>query len=60
LRKQGIERLVEDFKPGDFGVAQVDDHACAIGRLDPRLPERITQPHRTRVTDGFAPGILCV
>jgi hypothetical protein len=60
LRKQGIECLVENFKPGHFGIAQVDHDAGAIGGLDPRLPQGIAQSHRTRLTDGFAPGILCV
>ena len=56
----GIERLVQDFQPGHFRIAQVDDDAGAIGSLDPRLPERIAQPHRTRIADGFASGILCL
>ncbi len=36
LREQRIERLVQNFEPGDFGIAQVDDDAGAIGGLDPR------------------------
>ena len=52
LRKQRIERLVEDFEPRDFGVAQIDDDAGAIGGLDPRLPQRIAQPHRARIDGG--------
>ena len=60
LREQGIQRLVQDFEPRHFGVAQVDDDAGAIGGLDPRLPQRIAQPHRARIIDGTAPGILRV
>ena len=41
LREQGIERLVEDFQPCDFRIAQIDHHAVAVGRLDPRLAQRI-------------------
>ena len=37
LREQRIERLVENFEPGHFGIAQIDHDAGAIGRLDPRL-----------------------
>ena len=39
LREQGLERVVEDFEPGHFGVAQIDHHAGAVGGLDPRLPQ---------------------
>src|ERR1700738_2804572 len=60
LRKQRVERLVQNFEPRHFGVAQVDDHAGAIGGLDPRLPQRIAQPYRTRLADGVTPGILGV
>jgi hypothetical protein len=59
LRKQGIERLVQDLEARDFGVAQLDDDADAIGGFDPRLPERIAQPRRSRVAGGLA-GILRV
>ena len=47
LRKQRIERLVQDLEPGDLGVAEIDDDAGAIGRLDPRLAQRIAQPRRS-------------
>ena len=60
LREQGIERLVQDFEPGHFGVAQIDDDAGAIGGLDPRLPQRIAQANRTRFAGGLASGILRV
>ena len=60
LCEQRIESLVQNFEPGDFGIAQVDHHTGTIGRFDPRLSERIAQPHRTCIADGFAPGILCV
>ena len=42
LREQRIERLVQDFQTRDFGIAQFDDDAGAIGGLDPRL----AQAHR--------------
>ena len=57
LREQRIERLVQNFEPGDFGVAQIDDDAGAIRGLDPRLAQRIAQPDRTRFTDRLASGI---
>ena len=53
LREQRIERLVENFEPRHFGVAQVDDDAGAVGGLDPRLPQRIAQPRRSRVAGGI-------
>ena len=49
LREQRIERLVQNLEPRDFGVAQFDDDAGAIGGLDPRLAQRIAQPRRSRV-----------
>ena len=49
LRKQRIERLAENFQPGHFGVAQIDHDAGAVGRLDPRLAQRIAQPDRRRL-----------
>ena len=58
MREQRVERFVENFEPGHFGVAQVDNDAGAIGSLDPCPPERIAQPYRTRVSGGVAPGIL--
>ncbi len=48
LPEQRIERLVENFEPRHFGVAQIDHDAGAIGGLDPRLPQRVAQPHRAR------------
>ena len=39
-----LERVVEQFEPRGFGVAQVDDHAGALGRLDARLAHRGLQP----------------
>ncbi len=57
LREQRVERLVENFEPGHFGIAQVDDDAGAIGGLDPRLPQGIAQPNRTRLAGGIASGI---
>ena len=46
LREQGIERLVQNLQPRDFRIAQIDDDAGAVGGLDPRLAQRIAQPHR--------------
>ena len=57
LRKQRVERLVENFEPRDFGIAQVDHHAGTVRRLDSRPPQRIAQPHRTDLGGGVAPGI---
>jgi hypothetical protein len=33
LRKQRIERLVQNLEPGDFGIAEVDDDAGAEPEL---------------------------
>ena len=60
LRKQRIERLVENFEPRHFGVAQVDHDAGAVGGLDPRLPERIAQPDRAGIARSTASGICRV
>jgi hypothetical protein len=60
LREQRVEGVVENFKPRNLGIAQVDDDAGAIGGLDPRAPQRVPQPHRTPITDRLATGILCV
>ena len=50
-----IERLVEQFEPRHLGVAQVDHHGRALGRLDARLAhgvlERIGRLRRCRL--GF-------
>ena len=51
LREQRIERLVQDLEPRDLGVAQVDDHAGAVGGVDSRL----TQASRSRI--GFSLGL---
>jgi hypothetical protein len=47
LREQRIERLVQDFKSRDLGIAQFDHDAGAVGGLDPRLPQGVAQrrPH---------------
>ena len=60
LREQRVERLVQDFEPRHLGVTQVDDDPGAVGGLDPRLPQRIAQPHRTRIAGSIAPGVLRV
>src|SRR6185312_2701284 len=54
LRKQGIERVVQDFEPRHFRVAQVDDNTGAIGRLDPRLVKRVAQANRSRLARRIA------
>jgi len=51
LREQRIERLVQNFEPGDFCIAQIHDDAGAIRGLDPRPAQGIAQPDRTRFTD---------
>ena len=56
LREQRIERLVQDFQPGDLGIPQFDDDAGAIGSLDPRLAQGVAQPHWTHVA-GLIGGI---
>ena len=59
LGEQRIERFVQDLKPCDFGIAQFDDDAGAIGGLDPRLAQRIAQPRRLAFGSG-AGGTLNV
>ncbi len=44
--EQRIERLVQQFKPCHFGIAQIDDDAGALGRLDARLMDRVLQRRR--------------
>src|SRR6202165_151259 len=56
LRKQRVERVVQNLKPGHFGVTQVDDDADAIGGLDPRLPQGIGQTKAGGIAEGIAPG----
>ena len=41
--EQRFERLIQDLEPRNLGIAQVDDHAGAVGGVDPRLAQRITQ-----------------
>ena len=60
LREQRIERLVQDLQPRHFGVAQIDHDTGTVGRLDPRLPQRIAQADRTLIAGGLAFGILRV
>ena len=67
LREQRVERIVQNFQPRHFGVAQVDDDPGAISGLDPRLPQRIAQPepdairrrhgfrYLTRLTSAWSP-----
>ena len=58
LRRQfgehGIERFVEQFEPRGFGVAQIDDHAGALGRLDARLAHGGLQAGRLGLFGLFA------
>ena len=44
FREQRVERVVEEFEPRHFGVAQIDDNAGALGRLDARLAQGVLQP----------------
>ena len=60
LRKQRIQRFAQNFEPGDFRIAQVDDDAGTIGSLDARLAERIAQSRRARFVSCFASDILCL
>ena len=46
LRKQRIERLVEQLQPRDLGVVQVDDHAGALGGVDARPAQCVLQALR--------------
>jgi hypothetical protein len=57
LREQRVERLVQNFEPGDFSIAQIDDDTGAIRGLDPRLAQGIAQPDGTRFTDRLGSGI---
>ncbi len=57
MRKQRIERLVENFEPRHFGIAQIDHDTGAVGGLDPRLPQRIAQPDRPRFAGSTASDI---
>jgi hypothetical protein len=43
LRKQRIERFVKEFETGQFGVAQIDDDAGALGGLDARRVHSLFQ-----------------
>ena len=58
LRKQRIERLVQNLQPRHFGITQIDDDAGAIGGLDPRLPQRVAQPHRSHFAAASLP-VFC-
>jgi hypothetical protein len=44
LLEHRVERLVQHLEPGDLGIVQVDDHAAALGLIDPRLAQRVLQP----------------
>ena len=43
FRKQRIKRFVEEFEPRHLGIAQIDDDAHALGRVDARLMHRLLQ-----------------
>jgi len=58
LRKQRLERIVQNFQPRHFGITQIDNDPGAIGGLDSGLAQGIAQPNRPRFTDGMAFGIL--
>ncbi len=49
LGVDGVERLAQQFEPGELGVAQVDDHAGALRHLDSGLAHRVLEPRRPRV-----------
>ena len=38
-----IERFVEQFEPRHLGVAQIDHHARALGRLDARIAHGVLE-----------------
>ena len=57
--EQRIERLVEQFEPRHFGIAQIDDDAGALRRLDARLAHRVAQPHRGATQEDGVLGV-CV
>ena len=38
-----VERLVQQLKPGDLGVVQIDHDACALGLIDACLPQRFLE-----------------
>ena len=59
LRKQGIERLVQNLQTRYFRIAQFDDDTGAIGGLDPGLAERIAQPRRSHLAHSVT-GVLRV
>ncbi len=44
--EQRVERLVQEFEPGDLGVVQIDDDAAALGLIDARLAQRFLEPLR--------------
>ena len=50
--KQRIERFVQELKARHFGIAQIDDDAGALGRLDARLMDRVLQ-QAIGVAGGF-------
>ena len=58
--EQRIERFGEDFQPRHFGVAQVDDDAGAIGRLDPCLAQGIAQTPRSALACAVRCARGCV
>ena len=60
LPEQRIERLAENLEPRHLGIAQIDHDAGAIRGLDPRLAQRVAQPHRGLGADGRSPVILRV
>src|SRR5262249_35434346 len=48
FRKHWIELLIEELEARNLGVPQIDDHACALRRLD------------AGVTHGVAQGLCLV
>ena len=48
VSEDAVERLVEQFEPGDLGIAQVDDDPGALGQIDARLPQGFLEPRAGR------------
>src|SRR5947208_3463266 len=44
--KQRLQRLVEQFEPGDFRIVQIDHDTAALRGIDPRLAQGLLEPLR--------------
>ena len=56
--EQRIERFIENLKPGDFSVAQVDNDAGAIRGFNPGLAQGVAQTNRARFAGQIVGGAL--